>query len=114
LPSGGHFSTAEQWITCSATAGIIGVIMGLAATSERHSMSRSRRVWVWQFAIVVLALSLAPLTPQIIATVLLFILFLCFLGQTALLIANNQPSPVTGGADPGSVSPTAATRPYHY
>jgi low temperature requirement protein LtrA len=97
LPSGGHFSTAEQWITCSATAGIICVIMGLAATSDRHKRSRNRHVWVWLFA--VLALSLAPLAPQIIASVLLSILFLCFLGQTALLIANNQPSPVTEGAD---------------
>src|SRR5436190_901871 len=114
LPPGGHFSTAEQWITCLATAGIVCVIMGLAATSDRHKKSRNRHVWVWQFAIVALALSLAPLTPQIIASVLLFILFLCFLGQTALLIANNQPSPVTGGADPGSVSPTVATMPCHY
>jgi len=114
LPSSGHFSTAEQWITCSATAGIICVIVGLAATSERHKSSRSRRVWAWQFMNAMLVLSLAPLAPQIIATGLLFILFLCFLGQTALLIANNQPSPVTGGADPGSVSPVAATRPCHY
>src|SRR5438093_8651199 len=52
LPSGGHFSTAEQWITCSATAGIICVVMGLAATSDRHKKSRNRHVWVWQFAIV--------------------------------------------------------------
>ncbi len=107
LPPGGHFSTAEQWITCLATAGIVCVIMGLAATSERHSMSRSRRVWVWQFAIVMLALSLAPLTPQIIASVLLFILFLCFLGQTALLIANNQPPPISGGADPSGCVPSS-------
>ena len=107
LPPGGHFSTAEQWITCLATAGIVCVIMGLAATSERHSMSRSRRVWVWQFAIVMLALSLAPLTPQIIASVLLFILFLCFLGQTALLIANNQPPPISAGADPSGCVPSS-------
>ena len=44
LPPGGHFSAAEQWIICSATAGVILVIMGIALTSERHS--RSRRVWV--------------------------------------------------------------------
>jgi len=100
LPSGGHFSTAEQWITCSATAGIICVIVGLAVTSARHKSSRNRHVWAWQFAIALLALTLAPLASQIIATVLLFILFLGFFGQTALLIANNQPSPVAGGADP--------------
>jgi hypothetical protein len=49
----------------------------------------------------ILVLSLSPLAPQIIASVLLFILFLCFLGQTALLVANNQPSSVAGDADPG-------------
>ena len=102
LPPGGHFSTAEQWITCSATAGVVCVIMGLAATSERHNKSRSRHVWAWQFTIAMLALSLSPFTPQIIASILLFILFLCFLGQIALLIANNQPPPITGtgGPDP--------------
>ena len=101
LPSGGHFSTAEQWITCSATAGIICAIVGLAATSERHKSSRSRRVWAWQFMNAMLVLSLAPLAPQIIATGLLFILFLCFLGQTALLVANQRLASVPGGADPG-------------
>ena len=45
LPPGGHFSAAEQWIICSATAGIILVIMGIALTSEYHC--RSRRRWVW-------------------------------------------------------------------
>ena len=104
LPSGGHFSTAEQWITCSATAGIICVIMGLAATSEHHDRSRSRHVWAWQFAVAILALTLSPFTPQIIASMLLFILFLCFLGQTALLIANQRLAPVARGADPGSAS----------
>src|SRR5438067_9260338 len=107
LPVGGYFSTGDQAIICAATAAVICTIIGLAATSERHSMSRSRRVWVWQFAIVVLALSLAPLTPQIIASVLLFILFLCFLGQTALLIANNQPPPISGGADPSGCVPSS-------
>src|SRR5207248_10744948 len=82
LPPGGHFSTAEQWITCSATAGIVCVIMGLAATSERHNKSRSRHVWGWQFMIAMLVLSLAPLAPHIIASVRVFILFFCFLGQT--------------------------------
>src|SRR5947207_4126838 len=100
LPSGGHFSTAEQWITCSATAGIICVIVGLAATSARHKSSRNRHVWVWQFAIALLALTLAPLASQIIASMLLFILFLCFLGQVALLIGNERPAAVAGGADP--------------
>jgi low temperature requirement protein LtrA len=88
LPPGGHFGAQEQWIICSATAGIILVIMGIAATSEHHV--RSRREWVWlvQAGIALLALALAPLSSQIIATALLLLLFLCFIAQTALLVAN--------------------------
>src|SRR5438093_9550243 len=44
LPPGGHFSDHEQRVICAATAGMIRVIMGIAATSERHCR---RRVWVW-------------------------------------------------------------------
>jgi low temperature requirement protein LtrA len=91
LPPGGHFAPSEQWIICPATAGIILVIMGIAATSERHV--RSRREWVWlvQAGIALLALALASLSSQIIATALLLLLFLCFIAQTAVLLANRRP-----------------------
>ena len=36
LAPGAHFSDQEQWIMCATAAGIILVIMGIAATSERH------------------------------------------------------------------------------
>jgi low temperature requirement protein LtrA len=90
LPPGGRFGAQEQWIICSATAGIILVIMGIAATSEHHV--RSRREWVWlvQAGIALLALALAPLSSQIIATALLLLLFLCFIAQTAVLLANGR------------------------
>src|SRR5438874_2047626 len=90
LPVGGYFSTGDQAIICAATAAVICTIIGLAATSERHKTSRSGYVWVSQMAIAALALSLAPLASHIIASMLLLILFLCFLGQTVLLMTNQQ------------------------
>jgi len=90
LRPGGHFGPEEQWIICSATAGIIFVIMGIAATSERHA--RSRRLWLWlsQAGIALAALALAPLSLQIIATALLLLLFFCFIAQTRLLVGSRQ------------------------
>ena len=90
LPPGEHFNAAEQWITCSATAGIILVIMGIALTSEHHC--RSPRTWVWivQAIVVVCVLALAPAHSQIIATVLLAILLFSIITQTALLVANRR------------------------
>ena len=90
LPAGGHFSAAEQWIICSATAGIIFVIMGIALTSERHSCSRRAWVWVAQVVVVVCVLALSPLSSQIIATALLAILLFCIVTQTALLVTNRR------------------------
>jgi low temperature requirement protein LtrA len=90
LPPGGYFGSEEQWIICSATAGIMLVIMGIAATSERHIRSRRQCVWLLQGGIAIVALALAPLSSQIIATALLLILFLCFIAQTAVLVANRR------------------------
>jgi len=90
LPPGGHFSAAEQWIICSATAGVILTITGIALTSEHHSCSR--RIWIW-FAQIVVALfvfALSPLSPQVIATALLAILLFCIVTQTALLATNRR------------------------
>jgi hypothetical protein len=36
------------------------------------------------------SLVLAPFSPQIIATALLLLLFLCFIAQTAVLVANRR------------------------
>jgi low temperature requirement protein LtrA len=90
LPPGEHFSAEEQRIFCPATAGIILVIMGIAATSERHVRLRRQWVWLSQAGIALVALALAPLSSQIIATALLLLLFLCFMTQTALLVANHR------------------------
>ena len=90
LPPAGHFNAAEQWIICSATAGIILVIMGIALTSEHHW--RSPRIWVWivQVIVVLCVLALAPSHSQIIATALLAILLFSIITQTALLVANRR------------------------
>jgi low temperature requirement protein LtrA len=90
LPPGAHFSAAEQWITCTATAGIILVIMGIALTSEHHYCSRRTWVWVAQVVVVVCVLALSPLYSQIIATALLAILFFCIITQTTLLVTNRR------------------------
>src|SRR5260370_37296101 len=92
LPPGGHFSDQEQWIICAAAAGIILVIMGIAATSERHVGPGRRSVWLSQAGIALGALTLAPLSTQIIATGILLLLLLCFAAQIAVLIANRRPS----------------------
>src|SRR5947207_99881 len=88
LAPGGHFSDQEQWIICAAAAGIILVIMGIAATSERHVRSGRRSVWLSQAGIALGALTLAPLSTQIIATGILLLLLLCFAAQIVVLIAN--------------------------
>jgi len=90
LPPGGHFSNQEQWIVCAAAAGIILVIMGIAATSERHVRSGRRSVWLSQAGIALGALTLAPLSTQIIATGILLLLLLCFAVQIVVLIANRR------------------------
>jgi low temperature requirement protein LtrA len=90
LSPGGHFSAAEQWVICSATAGIILVIMGIALTSEHHSSSR--RTWIWpaQVVVIVCVLALSPFCAQIIATALLAILLFSIVTQTALLVTNRR------------------------
>jgi len=90
LPPGGHFDVTEQSLICLATAGIVLVIMGIAATSERHARSRRQWVWLSQAGIALVALALAPLSSQIIATALLLLLFFCFIAQTRLLVGSRQ------------------------
>src|SRR5213080_969296 len=43
LPSGGSFGATEQWLICFAGAGTMLVLMGIAATSERHINPRNSR-----------------------------------------------------------------------
>jgi low temperature requirement protein LtrA len=90
LPPGGHFAVTEQWLICSASSAILLVIMGIAGTSERQV--DSRRFWIWaaQLAIAAFIMILALITPLIPATALLFVLFLCFVGQTILLVLNQN------------------------
>jgi low temperature requirement protein LtrA len=90
LPAGAHFGADEQWIICLATAGILLVIMGIAATSERHFRSPRRWPWLLQISIALVALTFAPLNSQIIATGVLLILFMCFVSQTATLVTNRR------------------------
>jgi low temperature requirement protein LtrA len=91
LPPGAQFGPEEQWIVCAAAAGMILVIMGIAATSKRHVHSSRRWIWLSQVSIALFALALAPLSSQIIATALLLLLVLCFIAQTAVLITNHRP-----------------------
>jgi len=90
LPPGGHFRDQEQWIVCAAAAGIILVIMGIAATSERHVRSGRRSVWLSQAGIALGPLTLAPLSTKIIATGILLFLLLCFAAQIVVLVANRR------------------------
>ena len=90
MTPGGHFSDQEQWIMCATAAGIILVIMGIAATSERHVRPGHRSVWLSQAGIALGALTLAPLSTQIIATGILLLLLLCFAAQIVVLIANRR------------------------
>jgi low temperature requirement protein LtrA len=90
LPAGSHFSSAWQWIICSATTGIICAIMGIAATTEHHARSPRRRTQCWQSAIAAVALGMALFSAEVIATALLLILFFCFLAQTVVLLASHQ------------------------
>jgi len=90
LPAGGSFGATEQWLICFAGAGTMLVIMGIAATSERHISPRNSWVWLAQVAIAVFVLSLGPFASRIIATAVLLVLFVCFVGQTALLLINQR------------------------
>ena len=90
LAPGGYFSDQEQWIICATAAGIILVNMGIAAMSERHVRSGGRSVWLSQAGIALGALTLAPLSTQIITTGILWLLLLCFAVQIVALIANRQ------------------------
>src|SRR5881628_3336998 len=78
LPPGGHFDVTEQSLICLATAGIVLVIMGIAATSERHCRVGSAWVWLSQLGIALFILALGVVNVQIIATGVLLLLFLCF------------------------------------
>src|SRR5262249_40989165 len=86
LPAGGRFKSCEQLIICSATAGIMLVIMGIAATAEHHAGSRRFAIWSGQFVVTLVILGLALLTSQLIATALLLVLFFAFAIQTTLLL----------------------------
>jgi low temperature requirement protein LtrA len=98
LPPGGHFSAIEQWLICSAASAIVLVIMGIAATSERHIGSRRFSIWAVQLAIAAFILISALPTPRMPAAALLFVLFLCFVGQTILLVLNQR-----ARRDPGEI-----------
>jgi low temperature requirement protein LtrA len=91
LAPGTHLGAQEQWIMCATAAGIILAIMGIAATSERHVRAGHWSVWLSQAGIGLGALTLAPMSTQIIATGILLLLLLCFAAQIVVLIANRQP-----------------------
>ena len=88
LPRGGHFSTIEQWLICTSASAIVLVIMGIAATSDRHIGLRRFSIWAVQLFIAAFVLVSASLTQRMPAAALLFVLFLCFVGQTTLLVLN--------------------------
>ena len=90
LPAGGHFDAQAQWIICGTAAGMVLVIMGIAATSERHCRPGRARVWLSQLGIALFALALAPLHAQIIATAVLLIVSFCFAAQATTLVMNHR------------------------
>jgi hypothetical protein len=56
-----------------------------------HSANLRPVKWAWlaQAGIALVPLAIAPLNPRIIATaLLLLLLFLCFIAQTAVLVTN--------------------------
>lgn len=108
LPAGEHFTSEEQWIICSASAGIILTVMSIAATSEHRIGSRRSWVWLSQSSIALVALALAPLSSQIIATALLLLLFLCFVAQTAVLLRGSSAVGRRGDLGQSGVSAAAA------
>jgi len=110
LPPGGHFGLEDQWLICSATAGMILVMMGIAATSERHAHSKRRWIWLSQAGIALFALALAPLNSLVIATALLLFLLLCFITQTGVLVANRRLSAGRGESSWPRSTPPATTR----
>jgi low temperature requirement protein LtrA len=89
LPAGEHFSIAEQCIICSAAAGIMLVVMGIAAMSEQHC-SREPIIWLAQGIVVTIALSFGILDFRILPAALLFVLFVCFVAQAMLLVMSQQ------------------------
>ena len=110
LPPGGHFNVEEQWIICAATASLVLVIMGIAETSQRHFRSGRRSVWLSQAGIALGALTLAPLSTQIIATAILLLLLLCFAAQIVVLVANRRLSARRGESGWPRSTPPATTR----
>lgn len=85
LPPGDHFGATEQWLICSAASIILFVIMGIAATSQRHG-SRPLSIFAAQITVALIALILGSLRSFVIAAALLLLLLLCFLAQTGLLV----------------------------
>lgn len=90
LPQGAFFSTNDEWLISSATAGLMLVIMGIAATSHRHRNQEKRRLWAVQMTIAVMAIGLPLVAPRMPAAAQLLIIFLCFTVQTVLLSANQS------------------------
>lgn len=98
LPPGDSFNSTEQLIICAAAGGMMLFLRGIAATSERNNTSTRLPIFSAQAAIVLVALGLVPLASRVMATAVLLILFLCFLGQTALLVFGRHASrEVAGG-----------------
>jgi low temperature requirement protein LtrA len=89
LPAGEHFSVAEQSIICSAAAGMMLVMMGIAAMSERQG-SREPVIWLTHVVLVAVVLSLAIFAFPVVPTTLLLVLFVCVIAQTGLLILNQH------------------------
>jgi low temperature requirement protein LtrA len=90
LPPGESFRPGEHRLICLSAGGIMAVIIGIAATSPGVSIGRSMIVWVGQGIVMLVALLVAFFGSQLMATAVIFLIFLCFASQTALLVANRS------------------------
>ncbi len=88
LMQGAFFSTNDERLICSATTGLVIVIMGIAATSHRRGKDKKLRLWFAQMSIAIFMIGLPSIAPRIPASALLFMILLCFTVQTFLLTVN--------------------------
>ena len=90
LPPGGHFPEVDQTILCATAAGTMLVIIGIGATSQRHFKVKRLTIFAVQAGIALVVLIIGGVASFIIAAAVLLLLFVCFLGQTALLVATRD------------------------
>jgi low temperature requirement protein LtrA len=90
LPPDGRFPEMDQTILCATAAGTMLVIIGIGATSRGHFKVKRLTIVALQAGIALVVLIIAGVASFIVATAVLLLLFVCFLAQTALLLATRD------------------------